>query len=694
MRDSIVNIVIILPFANADKETSIWAHEEAQIDFRQDVERAARCTLAFAATELRGYLARTLAEVHITFASQHPATGFWIELRVLDQTSKDEGFRLEPQPGGLVITGQGRTGTLYGAYEFLRLQGWRWYAPDKTGEIAPSPRETLVLPEATQSHAPSMRLARGFDFEGVSKESAELWLWMARNRLSLATFRPATGPLGKKLGMTLKLGGHIFEAILDPDRVLPSGKTLWEEHELWYGLPADGVRRKERALGTQFCVSQPNLLAFLGEELLRTVMGAWYEADLVDVWGFDTWGSTCQCAACQALGNSTDQTLFFISALRAYLDRARQEGRLDHDVRLSTCAYEGTATIAGPERPYPQNLLAAGDNVTFYPINRCYAHDFAEPACALNDVYAQALRSWFVHQPALPMMVGEYYNVSKFEDLPLLFTTRIAHDLPTYYAAGARGMTYMHTPLVNWGMRTLTQALYAQLAWGVHTDVDAFLDEYFAGWYGPYAQEMRQVYAWIEEAWLYSAEWRAWSKRSVLSQLRAWDGARPTQPLPMDNHFQSSAQAVASGRRSIALLEEALQALHAVRAHERRTAAEQAAPAQAHAVNPIDVSRQGQASPYELRLGEDRRLLTYGLDTLTIMTELTAYHDALYRGEHSEAEEAWQAVERAAEALDGYYIPIGFEWPGAGLESKDGLTRAQVRDLLRRCRKYRGETAP
>ena len=43
--------------------------------------------------------------------------------------------------------------------------------------------------------------------------------------------------------------------------------------------------------------------------------------------------------------------------------------------------------------------------------------------------------------------------------------------------------------------------------------------------------------------------------------------------------------------------------------------------------------------------------------------------------------------ELPADRLDAYYVAIGFEWPRAGLESKDALTRRKLRDVVRRCRK-------
>ena len=188
-------------------------------------------------------------------------------------------------------------------------------------------------------------------------------------------------------------------------------------------------------------------------------MGPWHEADEIDVWGLDTWGSVCTCERCRALGNGTDQMLHMASHFRSFLDRARAAGRLDHDVKMALIAYEGTSTLAPPERPIPQNLLDAGDYLIYAPIVRCYAHGFDDPGCSYNRAYASALSGWNQIRPHLPVMVLEYYNVSKFEDLPLLFTHSMAHDFQVYRRTGAAGFVYMHVPLVNWGMRALTQVL-------------------------------------------------------------------------------------------------------------------------------------------------------------------------------------------------------------------------------------------
>lgn len=138
--------------------------------------------------------------------------------------------------------------------------------------------------------ASASTLGRGFSIEGALKESADLLIWMARNRMNAYGDWPNTRALMRKLGIVMRDGGHIFEAILAPDRPTPSGRTLWDAHPEWYGTPAHGPKSRQTALQTQFCVSQPELIPYLCEELLRHIMGPWHEADEIDVWGLDTWG--------------------------------------------------------------------------------------------------------------------------------------------------------------------------------------------------------------------------------------------------------------------------------------------------------------------------------------------------------------------------------------------------------------------
>ncbi|MEN6372125.1 MAG: DUF4838 domain-containing protein [Armatimonadota bacterium] len=684
-----MKITIVVPFENAAKEVPIWAHDEESINFQSDILHAVRCTSSFAAVELRKYIERTLSECSVEFSSSQPESGVFIKLEVKNPGSLDGVFRLVPEGEGLVIEGSGRTGVLYGAYELLRMQGWRWYGLGQDGEVSPQLVDALTLPENIREYAPSMDIGRGFDFEGMSKDSVELYLWMARNRMNLAAFRPATTKFCEKLGLDTKTGGHIFETILDPNREMPSGKTLWEEHSDWFGLPSSGVRKKGNALSTQVCASNEDSAEFIGKELIKLLKTQWKNSDRVDVWGPDTWGSTCSCEGCKKLGNGTDQTLHILSKLRESVNNALAAGELDRKVALVMCSYEGTSTLEAPTKPIPANLIDSGDYVVFYPIKRCYEHSLFSPECDRNALYGKELAGWYKSDGNIPVMLGEYYNVSKFEDLPLLFTECMARDLKAYHSLGVRGMTYMHIPLVNWAMRTLTQALYAQLIWDADTDVDAFLDEYFTDWYGPYADDMRKAYSNIEEAWLLAASWRAWGA-SALTSLRSWDGAKPEKELEVDSHLGDSKQAISKGMASVSLLKEALEIIEKCYALEQTAVARRTPGSTQVAVNPVQARKLEQANKYAKHLGEDRRLLIYGIDTMALMTLMVQYHQALYDGDRELSESTWRRIESVSKNLDSYYIPIRYDESGPGFESLDALTRTQLRELIYRCMKHRG----
>lgn len=659
---------IVVPFPGAERETGVWAEEEAAVDFRGDAPRAARCTAAFAATELRTHLLACLPEgTRIGFCATDPGAGPVIVLAIEEQGRFAEEFALVPLARGVLLRGRGRLGLIFAAYEFLRLQGWRWYAPGKDGACAPPRLEAPLWPAATVAGRPGFPQVRGFDIEQPSRESAELVLWMARNRLNMVGDRPGIRALARKLGLQLQAGGHIFERTLDPDRPLPSGRSLWEDHEDWFGLPGTGVRLKATAQRTQFNVVSPSLQDFLAASLLEQINGPWHEADIIYVWGFDTWGEGCRCPGCQALGNGTDQILHLSSALRQRLDAARAEGRLDHDVRLCLCAYEGTASLDAPSGAVPANLVQAGDYLVYYPINRCYDHAFTDPACAVNARYAEALTAQVAKPGRLPVCVGEYWNVSKFDDLPLVFTRRMGEDLRAYHRLGVGGLTYMHVPLLAWSVRICTQGLYAQLAWAPHSEVGAWMDEFCARWYGPHAAAMAGVLATLEDAFSAIADWRAWAPRSLLSELLAWDGRKPAAALAARTHFRTPAAALAAGRETARQVRSVLAILDDLIGRE--------------------LARTADDDRIERRLGEDRRAVIWGLDCIELLTACVAYHEALRSAGPDAA--AWAEVERIAGRMQLYVVPMTYK-PQPGIECPDALQRSQLREVIRRCRRERG----
>lgn len=665
-------IGIVLPYGDAPRLYQVWAHEENSINFRKEPERAARCTISFAAEELCQYLNRIGLAARVTEEETEAKSESCISL--FGKPGDGQAFTISSEGSNVTIAGEGRNGVLYGVYEFLEAQGIRWYSPWE--EYVPEHVSEMKVPECRR-YMPSMPLGRGFDFEGPLKESELLYLWMARNKLNVSTCRSNTAHFQKKLGMNFKIGGHIFEKMLDPNQSLPTGRTMLEEHPEWYGTAEEPLTAKN-ALMTQFCVSNPELREYLWAKLLRLLKEDWYDADRVDIWGFDTWGNICKCEKCTALGNGADQMLYFLSFLRGQVDKAILSGELDRPIRLIMCSYEGTSTIEPPLHGVPENLRDSGDYVVFYPILRCYEHEISDKSCSYNRKYQELLEKW----QDIPLMVGEYYNVSKFEDLPLVFMDKIPKDLRNYAACGVTGMTYMHLPMVEWGVRTLTQVLYARLSWNVQEDVELTIEKYFHDLYGAFAKNAQEAYELMEDAFAKCSSWRSWSKRSLQFNLLDWDGRKPETPLYQDEHLNGNA--IEIGRYAIRLLKHAKTLMQEIRIESDLDYAKSYESKVEIAINPTDAVFKAQKRNFlSDRASQDIRGLQYGIDHMQLLVAFTEYHEGLRKKE--DTEDLWKEIEKLCNRTREYCYAIKYQHPRPELNLVDTLERADLKNLYYRC---------
>jgi len=142
--------------------------------------------------------------------------------------------------------------------------------------------------------------------------------------------------------------------------------------------------------------------------------------------------------------------------------------------------------------------------LALYPIERTYAYAFADPrSTQVNRHLLERYRQWTSGDNRTyrgAVLIGEYYNVSSFASLPLVFTRIMAADIPWYYRNGTRHFNYMHTPLRLWGTWALNQHLMAELLWNVDVDVKKILDEYFGGYYPTSSKHARAFYECLETA--------------------------------------------------------------------------------------------------------------------------------------------------------------------------------------------------
>ena len=676
-------ITVVLPFDDAETLTECRAKSEEQTNFNS-YDEAKLCTLSYAASELARYL-RLIGNKEVVFKSHTPEKDtFNIIIDCGSAPKSDCAYFLKEYKNGCVeLYGNGRVGALYSVFDFLRAQGVRWYYPGPEGECVPQNLSVLTLPTETLECKPSMSDGRGLDIFAPLKDSAQFSLWMARNRMNITAEHGYSLAFCNKIGMTFRHVGHMFEPLLAPDLVLPEGKTIWESHQEWYGLPPSGERIKRAALRNQFCVSSESLCDYLADALIGRLRGEWKNVDRVDIWGFDNNGGTsCHCEGCKKLGNDSDRALYFLSELRRRIDKAEDV----KNVTLVACAYEGTKTIEAPTKPIPENLFAH-DCVVFYPIHRCYYHDFDDESCTENSFFMTHIRNWMKQEPHLPFIMGEYYNVSKYEDLPLVFAERMKREIPFYVECGFSSITYMHPPLYNWGVRAVNHMLMAELSWDANADAEALISEYYERLYGKYADDAREIYELTEKGGAHIANYRNWWFSILHSLLHEWREEKPEKRLNLTGHFKDENELIEVMSYELEMRKSALRETERViRALKAEGKVQQSTEV---AQTPEEARLEQRGDIIMSRMYELRRSFIYASDELTLMLLLVRYHELLR--EDKSGDELWDEIEEVYDKMAGYFYPHRYISREVEAFCEDALTRSQMKAVVDLRRNYRNK---
>jgi hypothetical protein len=431
----------------------------------------------------------------------------------------------------MVIGGASRIGTLYGVYGFLDRLGVRWLSPGEIGEEIP--RNALEnLPDLDVTDKP-MFFTRGFhawEYRG----DPEFFDWMARNRMNYWCVEEKNRPGLKKRGIKMNCGNHVLiPRFLGPKLPYPykhakfaggenlppdpypvssefkgdvnhDGKlTYFEAHPEWYGL-MKGKRsdRIEGDGGDNFCTSNKDAVDEFMKNLAQDLIdGTWKDADSLNFWTLDG-GRWCECEKCKALGISSDRNLLLVHRCRQEMKKAQAERRLNRDLIIYFLAYADV--LQPPTRPLPADFDYDHCIATYFPIARCYVHVLNDPKCTeFNTRYEKNLYGWATdpdrHYKG-QIFIGEYYNVSGYRCLPVMFARTMCVDMPYYYKMGARHMHYMHCTTKNWGTKALTNYQFARMLWKPDLDCQAMLRDYFAKRYGPAAEPMRKLYDRLDTA--------------------------------------------------------------------------------------------------------------------------------------------------------------------------------------------------
>lgn len=558
-------------------------------------------------------------------------------------------------PGALalMIGGEGRVGTLYGVYRFLEELGVRWLSPGEIGEVVPE-MTLKTLPNLNIREQPAF-VTRGFH-AWEDRGDTDFYNWMARNRMNYWCVQASDRAGLKKRGIRMNCGNHVLQyRFINPnnrypynhpdftgDEELPEdpypvsetyrgddnadGKlTYAEAHPEWYCLRS-GKRsfRIHGDGGDNFCSSNRHACdEFMGNIVQDLIDGEWKDADSINFWTLDV-GKWCECESCKALGTPTDRNLLLVHRLRQEIVKAMEEGRLKRNIPIYFLAYADV--IEPPTRPLPDDFDYDNCIATFFPIARCYVHTFADNRCTeINAKYREQFLGWFVDPERHyrgQVFIGEYYNVSRYKCLPIMFARTMAEDIPYYYDHGARHMHYMHCTTRHWGTKSLTNWQFSRMLWDPHVKVDDLLADYFAARYGPAADPMRALYRQLDTAL---------SNVTILKYRLSGRLQRGDENLFHERHMKYDATQFEQDDgpdlvEMVAAIDECSAALERVRQMDL----------------PPDVSA---------RLSEDAGPLSYAAHTLHYYEVLVRAASLVKEGKKDEARKLLPDLKRLAEAL-------------------------------------------
>lgn len=470
-------IVNIEPFTSIDDAI----RARPSIAWESDSRRAQACTLAFAAKEIQSQLDQVGVRIQILprVPSQHldrhttrtillatsgdPAIAPLLSpaLRAMPFTSA-ESFAVVRNDNNYYILGNSRTGALYGSYHFLNLLGFAWDDPNQALLPDRNAIDFHKVPNLASPWNPTVRL-RGFWTYGQGVTvSNEFALWMARNRFNLIG---RTDPsLAHMLGIKQWGGGHnlLQEVFSDP--------RLFQDHPTWFGVHAGSRQPISMTTASYFnpCFANPEVGDYFSKVIIdRLAHGDLSDVDVLAVWPSDARTSYYfdESPEAKALGNQTDNLLYFYNIVSKNLQQARTSGMLNRPVTLSGISYFTTWTP--PTRLDIVQALAPRDYIhLFYPIYRSFSGpvDSQLDKRTGNRRMMEYLREWKTLN-GLSMGMVEYYNASHYGGLTINESETFQDDYSTLMKGSTGLFAYMHPVRSGAGPRCLLHALMSAYTW-------------------------------------------------------------------------------------------------------------------------------------------------------------------------------------------------------------------------------------
>lgn len=434
--------------------------------------------LRWAAEDLTNYLSRMsgavvplgtqavegLIPIYVGCAPQPP--------KPKDETPYGDAYVIDVTPKGVILHGESRRAVCYAAADLLHGLGVRWYGPTEMGEVVPS-RPTLELPVGRTDAAPDYITRR------IWCRPPDELRWMYRNRLGDATIPSghATHGYGAFLPgwKDRTITNHPdYYARVDgkpayfPNMANPEVVRIYAKRaiEIFREGPRGGAQGGKQARG--FITISPD--------------DGYLQDERPEVVAMNSPGRE------PILGMPSFSDAWFDFVSRVCREVEKQAPGLDF--KFGSLAYMNY--LLPPKKAPDPHIVPVIAPIAF---NRYVS--MGTPGAVSSELLEQIVRGWTEISPR----VGMYLYNFNLADMAMPYSRRVhwTKDIPKLRAMGIRDLTVESHP--NWHTMMPANYVAARLLWDTKADVNAMLDEFYPGYYGPAAAAMRRYDTTVENAY-------------------------------------------------------------------------------------------------------------------------------------------------------------------------------------------------
>lgn len=370
---------------------------------------------------------------------------------------------------------QDERGTYNAVCEVLRRLGVRWYLPGELGEVVPQSK-TVAIKLGDETVRPDFALRWPYQYlKHFSMGQPEETLWQLRLGISVAPEVIGLAEFGH--------GTRVVHERPEFIRANPECFALF-----------GGKRETDPA---KPCLSSPKLF----EENVRFVRALFdlYREPMVSVMPEDGYVALCQCERCRGKGTPERGWEGQISDyVWDYVERVGREVLKTHpDRRIHCLAY-------GAYQAPPTKIDRLSPNIVVGIAQ--HRGGFFD---AKERQHHEALRAAWLKKSSQPLYVWDYYLHTRpghtWEFMPVYFPRAIAADLRSL--KGRSLGDFIEVYRESNGVKLLATThlnLYvtSRFWWDAEQSIDELLADYYARFYGPAAEAMREFIEYSEANWM------------------------------------------------------------------------------------------------------------------------------------------------------------------------------------------------